>query len=272
MTVTGSENYSVAYAYDLNDRLLSETKNEAATGTVTEYHYDNNGNRIASNTGKFVNAGSGDGRIAVSEYSDDVWLYGYDGFNRLVSAFNGLNASRYTYRPDGLRDGKTVNGVKTTQVWEGGSVGLELNSSNQVIGSYVRGVNLIKSGNGGYYLYNAHGDVVQLADGSGSITKNYHYDAFGNEISADPNDSNPFRYCGEYFDKETGSVYLRARYYDPSIGRFLTEDPSRSGLNWYAYCAGNPIALVDPSGLVEVGLREYMEALHPNCVWWDEKS
>ena len=46
---------------------------------------------------------------------------------------------------------------------------------------------------------------------------------------------NPFRYSGEYFDEETGFYYLRARYYDPSIGRFLTEDPAEDGTNWYAY-------------------------------------
>ena len=62
-------------------------------------------------------------------------------------------------------------------------------------------------------------------------------------------DNNPFRYCGEYFDDETGFIYLRNRYYDPSIGRFTTEDPAKSGLNWYAYCENNPVKYVDPWGL-----------------------
>ena len=59
---------------------------------------------------------------------------------------------------------------------------------------------------------------------AGTQTKTYDYDAFGNEkdrVGADPN---PFRYCGEYFDVESGAYYLRARYYDPSIGRFTQED------------------------------------------------
>ena len=62
----------------------------------------------------------------------------------------------------------------------------------------------------GYYLHNGHGDVVQLANASGNFFKEYRYDAFGLEIEPDANDTNPFRYCGEYFDKETGTVYLRA--------------------------------------------------------------
>lgn len=60
---------------------------------------------------------------------------------------------------------------------------------------------------------------------------------------------NPFRYRGEYFDVESGYTYLRARYYDSSVGRFINEDPICDGDNWYAYCNGNPIMYVDPSGL-----------------------
>lgn len=52
----------------------------------------------------------------------------------------------------------------------------------------------------------------------------YEYDAFGGLKGADLNDDNPFRYCGEYFDVETVTIYLRARYYDPGIGRFTQED------------------------------------------------
>ncbi len=56
------------------------------------------------------------------------------------------------------------------------------------------------------------------------------------------------RYCGEYTDTESGLIYLRNRYYDPSIGRFITEDPIRDGSNWYIYCDNNPVMYVDPSG------------------------
>ena len=118
---------------------------------------------------------------------------------------------------------------------------------------YTRGVNLIVGhdalGVPTYYLYNAHGDVVQLVDNAGSITKEYRYDAFGVERNKDENDPNPFRYTAEYYDKEIGTIYLRMRYYIPHLGRFLTEDPIRDGLNWYTYAAGNPITFIDPMGL-----------------------
>ena len=60
---------------------------------------------------------------------------------------------------------------------------------------------------------------------------------------------NLFGYCGEYTDQETGLIYLRNRYYSPTTGRFITEDPIRDGLNWYAYCENNPIMFVDHWGL-----------------------
>jgi len=99
-------------------------------------------------------------------------------------------------------------------------------------------------------VFNAHGDVVQLANAAGTVTKEYNYDSFGVEIEPDENDNNPWRYCGEYFDKETWDIYLRARYYNPKTGRFKTEDPIGDGPNWYTYCVNSPIRYIDPSGLV----------------------
>ena len=95
---------------------------------------------------------------------------------------------------------------------------------------------------------------MNLTNAEGKVTKKYTYDAFGVEKNIDKNDSNAFRYCGEYFDAETGTIYLRARYYNPSTGRFISRDSfagRRSdplSLNLYTYCRNNPIRYVDPSG------------------------
>ena len=99
-----------------------------------------------------------------------------------------------------------------------------------------------------YYNFNGHGDVTGITNSSYSQIKSYEYDAFGVEKNPDPADTNPFRYCAEYYDAETGYIYLRARYYDVKDGRFISEDPAKDGLNWYVYCGNNPVNFVDPSG------------------------
>ena len=100
---------------------------------------------------------------------------------------------------------------------------------------------------------NAHGGVVQIVKDNTVVS--YIYDAFGNLIHAVGTSDNAFLYCGEYYDAETGTYYLRARYYDPTSGRFTQQDawafmdPSDPlSLNLYTYCANNPVMYIDPSG------------------------
>ena len=97
-----------------------------------------------------------------------------------------------------------------------------------------------------FYLKNVHGDVIGATDATGTLMQNNNYDAFGNRLI---DNIDPFGYCGEYMDAETGHIYLRNRYYDTTLGRFITEDPIKSGLNWYLYCFANPVIFVDPFGL-----------------------
>jgi RHS repeat-associated protein len=111
-----------------------------------------------------------------------------------------------------------------------------------------------KNGNYYYYQFNAHGDVVSLTDESGNIVNSYKYDPWGKLLSISETISNPYRYAGYRYDTDTGLYYLRARYYNPNIMRFMTKD-LKAGflinpqtLNSYVYCNNNPVNLIDPMG------------------------
>ena len=100
------------------------------------------------------------------------------------------------------------------------------------------------------YVKNIHGDVTRVNDFlMGTQTNAYEYNSFGEITEMSETYENPFRYCGEYYDAETGWIYLRNRYYDPATGRMLSEDPARAGTNWYIYCNNNPVNYIDPTGL-----------------------
>ncbi len=181
----------------------------------------------------------------------------YNAFDQLTRSLTRDKKTKYEYDANGLRTKKTVNGEETRYVWDGDQIVLELDKDHNVKKRYVGGARPIYMDGGAgtersYYVYNSRGDVMQLLDETGRVIKAYEYDAFGNEVEPDRKDENPFRFAGEYYDGETETVYLRARYYAPVQGRFISEDPIMDGTNWYSYCEGDPVNRIDPSGLASV--------------------
>ena len=126
---------------------------------------------------------------------------------------------------------------------------------------YDSGANLVSVTIGGeicFYVRNAQNDVIALIDGEGNTVVEYTYDSWGKVLGitgslADTvGVQNPFRYRGYYYDSETGMYYLKSRYYDPGIRRFLCADTqvndSILGTNLYAYCENEPIGMLDLDG------------------------
>ncbi len=176
---------------------------------------------------------------------------------------DGGTTAAYTYSPDGLRVSKTVNGETTTHILDGANVVADIQGTS--ISKYNRGRGLIsieQDGNKGYYVFNGHGDITSIVDSSGTNSKGYYFSAYGENMleTGSGQFANPFGYAGEYTDEETGNIYLRARYYDPNTGRFLSEDPIKDGTNWYSYAGNNPVLYIDPWGLADIfltGDRQY---------------
>uniref|UniRef100_UPI00374F1450 RHS repeat-associated core domain-containing protein n=1 Tax=Clostridium butyricum TaxID=1492 RepID=UPI00374F1450 len=100
-----------------------------------------------------------------------------------------------------------------------------------------------------YYSADEQGSTDFITDADGNVKNEYWYDAFGNVLDSREDVHNRITYTGQQFDGVTNQYYLRARFYNPVIGRFTQEDVYRGdGLNLYAYCGNNPIGYFDPSG------------------------
>jgi RHS repeat-associated protein len=137
----------------------------------------------------------------------------------------------------------------------------EYSQPNAATAVYTYGGELISQRRGGdesFYLMDGHSGVRILTDAAGNLTDTSSYDAFGNAI--DPL-SSEFSYRGESFDDLTGLQYLRARYYDPSNGRFLSTDAFEGVLespvsrHRYLYGNANPVTYLDPSGNISSTLE-----------------
>ena len=201
-------------------------------GTITTYEYDLNGNLVGDSNGSF---------------------YGYDEENRLVYAKVDGVVSEYGISTEGLRVSKGVGNDYTYEestaytIDQDGNVILE--NGDDIIRGHQALAKRTEDGSYYYYIYNGHGDVVMLVDESGNVKNSYAYDAWGKITSETETIPNSIKYAGEYYDAETGFLYLRNRMYDPATRRFTSEDPARDQLNWYVYCGNNPVIYVDPWGL-----------------------
>ncbi|MFD1988813.1 RHS repeat domain-containing protein, partial [Paenibacillus nicotianae] len=185
--------------------------------------------------------------------------YSYDLDNKLIAATIDGNKTTIDYLPDGLRSQKTTGTTTTQYGYDAWKNVVSEKSSDGKQSTYIRGDRVLvkkdqTASKDYYYLFNGHGDVVQMLDTSGAIVNSYGYDEWGNIVKQQETVSNTFKYAGEAYDSETGLYYLKARYYDPSQGRFLNEDSYEGQinnpltLNIYGYVSNNPLRYIDPTG------------------------
>ncbi|WP_218015221.1 polymorphic toxin type 8 domain-containing protein [Brevibacillus dissolubilis] len=238
------------YEYDMVDRITKEV----TPAETRSYSYDIRGNRKEMVSNQAIN--------------ESAATYAYDKLNRLsTSTMDGVTSS-YTYFPGELRATKTTGTNTTKYVYLNDKVIEELDASNQVKARNFWGEDLVfrqdlssMVAKEGFYYPNSHGDIVAMKDKSGNTLNEYSYDIWGNISSSQETMSNPFKYSGEMYDPETKFYYLRARYYDPGLGRFITEDTVEGqvdnphSLNLYTYGWNNPLKYNDPDGHFAVLIR-----------------
>ncbi|WP_276570661.1 polymorphic toxin-type HINT domain-containing protein, partial [Paenibacillus alvei] len=282
------------YAYDgFNLAGIQQKQGDAPLGSYS-YTYDNNRNIVAKNDNGAAYQFSYDplNRIKTSSQFNEAYAYdqrdnrstlqsnqvpnikgasyAYDSRNRLtqVTTEDGKAVS-YRYNGDNLMVERTEGGVTTRYYYDDrakivaeGKV--EGNGSITITASYVHDSNgklLARQVPGQgmqYYVSNGHGDIIEIRDTQGNVLNRYTYDIWGNPLVQEEQVPNIFRYSGEYWDATTNLQYLRARWYDPSLGRFINEDTYEGELrtpltlNLYTYVYNNPLAYIDPSGHIGI--------------------
>ncbi|WP_457745337.1 RHS repeat-associated core domain-containing protein [Streptomyces rubiginosohelvolus] len=131
---------------------------------------------------------------------------------------------------------------------------------------------MTRGGKNHYYLTDALGSVVALADEAGTKVNTYAYSPRGVQRAATTEQvPQPYRFAGGYQDP-TGLYHFAARYYDPNIGRFTTTDPSGQERNPYLYAAGDPVNRIDPTGLlswddIKKGGKKFLRGGKPAPAW-----
>ena len=132
----------------------------------------------------------------------------------------------------------------------------EVDNSGNVLARYNQEMGLdfplseFRSNTASYYEQDGVNSVTSLSSSAGALANTYTFDSFGKLTTSTGTITNPFQYTARESDPETGIYEYRARYYDPSIGRFISEDPVgfADGYNVYDYVSGDPVDFDDPSG------------------------
>jgi RHS repeat-associated protein len=208
------------YQYQYDDEGNLTQKKEISTGKVTTYVWDYR-NRLS--------------RVNLDDGS--IVEYGYDAQDKRVS--------------------KKINGVvKEKYVYDGDDIALAVNAVGTIVERYLYGggvdnvLSRVSAGTTVWSLGDRQGSIVDLVDESGNVLNHFVYDSFGNRTATTAADFR-YGYTGRELDGETGLYYYRARYYDSSLGRFISEDPvgfSAGDTNLYRYVNNNPTNYNDPSG------------------------
>ena len=253
----GEELGDLQYGRDALGRVTTLSGSYARTSlpeAFSEASYDAD-NELTSLEGQTYSYDA-DGNLT----SDGTSTYAWNDRNQLTEVAQGSNAWSYAYDPLGRRISKTAKGVETKYLYEGENVARE--SSEGKTAQLINGLGLDErfarttSGGTDSYLTEELGSTLALAGESGAPATEYTYSPFGAATATGATSTNPFQYTGREND-ENGLQYNRARYYNPTMGRFISPDPLGivgSGTNLYRYVEDSPLNAIDPYGMIGFGI------------------
>ena len=277
MKTVGSD--SATYGYDQTGQLKS-TAHTTVASLNENYTYDPSGNRTTTGAQKTANTVTASNRITADltyTYTYDgegnlatktttatgsAWTYSYDLRNRLTSATQTagnhiLSQASYIYDALDRRIAKTVNGAPSQYFYQGDNL-WKLSGSGGTTryltgGAVDQWVARATTSGVSWYLTDRLGSVTGITDATGALINSTAYDSYGHILSqSNPAVADQLAFTGREFDAETGLYYFRARYYNPDLGRFQSEDPIKFGandFNWARFVGNTPTGHKDPFGL-----------------------
>ena len=252
------------YVYDALGNRIRTIEN----GVTVEYTTNNMNQytRVGDTTYVF----DADGNLIRETSPQGTATYTYNDENRLVSVTSPAGTWQYTYDALGNRVATTEDGVTTRYVIDPiglGNVVGEYTATGQLIAHYDHGFGLISRtdslANAAYYTFDAIGSTSALTSATGVVANRYVYGPFGTRLRANEAIPNPFEYVGELgvMSEGNGLDYMRARFFDASLGRFSSDDPlglAGGDANTRRYVANNPVSRNDPTGLCKPTWYDYL--------------
>ena len=249
---------TISYQYDAAGNRTTVTDN----ATIATYS-SNNLNQY-NTVGNTVYAYDTDGNLTNKIEGGQTSTYTYNAENRLTQVVTPQGTWQYEYDSLGNRIATVVNGQRTEYLIDpdgwGNIVG-EYNNSGNLVAHYDYGIGLVSRADGSntnYYDADALGSTVGLTGTTGSYVNSYSYLPFGENVTKVEGVANPFEYVGQWgvTNEANGLDFMRARFYTPSEGRFISSDPINilGGRNFYQYTQNNPVTFVDPFGLSTLGV------------------
>jgi RHS repeat-associated protein len=194
-------------------------------------------------------------------------------YNHRVIGIGTTN--QFAYDGRGNRLLATRTGVTTCYIYDPWGNLMAEADSNGITRKYIYGKGLlaVATSDGHYcYHFNGTGSTVAITDMSESVVNSYAYDAFGQVLAQEETIVQPFKFVGRYgvMAEPNGLYYMRARYYDPGVGRFISEDPLGFGggdVNLFAYVQNDPVNHIDPMGLDAYMCTKPLDALGGAGQW-----
>ena len=276
-----------AFTVDGRDRLTAATHPAGSSIPAESYTYDAVGNRTSwpgspaasvsvdaanhlTRDGRYDYAYDNEGNLTrrVDRGTSATTTYDWNADHQLLAVhLPGGATNTYRYDALGRRIEVAAGAAVTRYVYDGSNVLLEYDGANALATSYVTGMGAgpafeaRRAGQSTFPLTDGLGSTIATTDAAGAVVGTYRYSSFGVPVGAS---AGTYSFTGHQYDAATGLYYARARYFDPTLGRFLSEDPIPA-INAYPYADNDPVDLIDPYGaqpLFENALQYARQAIY----------